>query len=276
MLAGAVSTNMCATLSVRATECRGVSMKMVEIVSRDTVAVVKLNRGVTNPLNLELVNEIREALQRVKSDTKAAGLVLTGSNEKFFSIGFDIPHLYDLSREDVTVFYRAFNQASMDLFTLPKPTVAAIGGHAIAGGCILALCCDYRVIADGRKLMGLNEIKLGVPVPYPADCILRRLVGVRWASEIMETGEFYQPAESLEMGMVDRVLPQDEVLPTAIEKAQHLGSMPHEAYGMIKRSRTEIVEDEVLARWQEKENLFLDCWYSDEARRRLREAMEKF
>jgi enoyl-CoA hydratase/carnithine racemase len=251
-------------------------MKMITLVSYDKVAVMTLNRGVTNPLNLELVNEIREALEWVKSDAKATGLVLTGSNEKFFSIGFDIPHLFDLSREDVTGFYRAFNQACMDLFTLPKPTVAAIGGHAIAGGCILTLCCDYRVIADGRKLMGLNEIKLGVPVPYPADCILRGLVGVRWASEIMETGEFYHPGESLEMGMVDRVLPPGEVLPMAMEKARHLGSMPHEAYEMIKRSRTEMVEDEVLARWEEKERLFLDCWYSDEARRRLREAMEKF
>jgi enoyl-CoA hydratase/carnithine racemase len=265
-----------ATLSVQIVERRGVRVKMINIVSRETVAVVKLNRGVTNPLNLGLVNEIREALQTVKSDPETFGLVLTGSNEKFFSIGFDIPHLFDLSREDVTVFYRTFNQACMDLFTLPKPTVAAIGGHAIAGGCILALCCDYRMIADGRKLMGLNEIRLGVPVPYPADCILRSLVGARRASEIMETGEFYQPAGSLEMGMVDRVLPLQEVLPEAIEKARLLGSMPGEPYRMIKRSRTEIVEDEVLARWQEKENLFLDCWYSDEARRRLKEAMEKF
>jgi enoyl-CoA hydratase/carnithine racemase len=251
-------------------------MKMINMVSRDTVAVVKLNRGVTNPLNLELVNEIREALQTVESDSKALGLVLTGSNEKFFSIGFDIPHLFDLSRDDVTVFYRVFNQACMDLFTLPKPTVAALGGHAIAGGCILSLCCDYRMIADGRKLMGLNEIKLGVPVPYPAECILRSLVGMRRATEIMETGEFYQPAESLEMGIVDQVLPLEQVLLKAIEKARLLGSMPGKPYRMIKRNRTEIVEDEVLARLQQKESLFLDCWFSDEARRRLKEAMEKF
>jgi enoyl-CoA hydratase/carnithine racemase len=251
-------------------------MKMIEIVRDDTVDVVKLDRGVTNALSLQLVREIAEALQAVKSDPSARGLVLTSSNEKFFSIGFDIPQLFELSREDFTVFYRAINRTCIDLFTLPKPTVAAIGGHAIAGGCILALCCDYRIIADGHKLMGLNEIKLGVSVPYPADCILRSLVGVRGARDIMESGEFYPPEELLEIGMVDQVLPLTEVLPRAIEKAKLLGSMPQEAYRMIKGNRTEIVEAEILARLEEKEDSFMDCWFSDEARKRLKEAMEKF
>jgi enoyl-CoA hydratase/carnithine racemase len=249
---------------------------MIEIVRHDQVAVLKLNRSVTNALNLELVRAIGRAFQDVKSDPKISGLVLTSANDKFFSIGFDIPQLYGLSREDVTVFYRTFNQVSMDLFTLPKPTVAAICGHAIAGGCILTLCCDYRIIADGRKLMGLNEIKLGVTVPYPADCVLRSLVGDRNAREIMEIGEFYQPEDSLTMGMVDQVVPLEDVLPKAIEKAQVLGSMPQEAYRLIKQNRTELVEDEIQARLEEKENLFLDCWFSDEARKRLKDAMEKF
>ena len=98
------------------------------------------------------------------------------------------------------------------LFTFPKPTAAAISGHAIAGGCILTLCCDYRYIAEGRKLMGLNEIKLGVPVPYVADCILRSLVGFRHAREIMESGDFYQPETSFQKGLVDAVLPLENVL----------------------------------------------------------------
>lgn len=79
--------------------------------------------------------------------------------------------------------------AYLALYTLPKPVVAAITGHAIAGGCILALCCDYRFISEGRKLMGLNEVKLGVPVPYLADRVLHALVGTRYAREIIESGE---------------------------------------------------------------------------------------
>jgi enoyl-CoA hydratase/carnithine racemase len=251
-------------------------MKMVKIIRDGTVDVIKLDRSATNAINLDLVREIAEALQTVKSDPSARGLVLTSSNEKFFSIGFDIPQLFPLSREEFTVFYRAINRTCIDLFTLPKPTVAAIAGHAIAGGCILALCCDYRIIANGRKLMGLNEIKLGVSIPYPADCILRSMVGARRARDIVESGEFYPPEALLRLGMVDQVLPLAEVLPEAIEKAKLQGSMPQGAYRMIKGNRTEIVKAEIVARLEEKESYFMDCWFSDEARRRLREAMEKF
>jgi enoyl-CoA hydratase/carnithine racemase len=251
-------------------------MKMIDITCHDGVAVVKLDRGVTNALDLDLVREIGKGLQNVKSDPSVRGIVLTSANEKFFSIGFDIPYLFELGREDVKIFYRTYNQTCMDLLTLPKPTIAAIGGHAIAGGCILTLFCDYRIIAAGRKLMGLNEVKLGVSVPYPADCMLRSLVGSRRAREIMEMGDFYEPEVLLQMGVVDRVLPPEEVLPEAIEQARHLGSMPQEAYAAIKRNRTEAVESEILARLEEKERLFLDCWFSDEARPRLRDAMEKF
>jgi enoyl-CoA hydratase/carnithine racemase len=149
-------------------------------------------------------------------------------------------------------------------------------GHAIAGGCILALCCDYRFIAEGRKLMGLNEIKLGVPVPYLADCVLRHVVGARHAREIVETGEFYGPDKLLQMGVVDQVMPLEQVLPKAIEKAASLGTLPQAAFALIKRNRVEMVEAHILAHLEEKERVFLERWYSPEARERLEEAMEKF
>ena len=135
-------------------------MKMIGVEYHDQVAIVRLDRPATNAINLQLVDELAEALEGVKRDADVRSLVLTSSNDKFFSIGFDIPQLFDLTREDFRSFYQAFNRMCLDLYTLPKPTVAAITGHAIAGGCILTLCCDYRFIAQGRKLMGLNEIML--------------------------------------------------------------------------------------------------------------------
>ena len=251
-------------------------MKMIRIEHHGEVAIVKLDRGVTNTIDLQLVEELSETLQGVTHDPGVHSLVLGSSNERFFSIGFDIPQLFGLARQDFKFFYQTFNRVCMDLYTLPKPTIAAITGHAIAGGCILALCCDYRFIAQGRKLMGLNEIRLGVPVPYLADCVLRHIVGVRYARDIMDIGEFYQPEESLQMGIVDQVLPLEQVLPKSIEKARLLGGSPQEAFAMIKRNRVERVEAQVLMRLEEKERFFVDRWYSDEARERLREAMEKF
>jgi Delta3-Delta2-enoyl-CoA isomerase len=242
----------------------------------DHAAIVKLNHGITNNLGLQLVRELAEVLQSVKADPDTRSLILGSANNKFFSIGFDIPNLYKLSRVDFTAFYQAFNQACLELYTLPKPTVAAITGHATAGGCILALCCDYRYIAEGRKFMGLNEIKLGVPVPYLADCVLRQIIGVRNARDVMESGEFYLPEELRRMGMVDQVLPLNEVLPESIKKARSLGASPREAFAMIKCNRVESVVAQIQAHSAEKEQHFIMCWYSEEARERLKAAMDKF
>ena len=249
---------------------------MIEVSGEKSVAVVKLNRNVTNALSPELVGELAGVLEKLREDVDARAIVLTGVNEKFFSIGLDIPHLYDLSEKEFSGFYRAFNRLCLTLYTLPKPTVAAIRGHAIAGGTILALCCDYRVIAEGRNLMGLNEIKLGVPVPYPADCILRSIVGTKHARDVVESGDFFESDASLEKGMVDEVVPQADVMPRAMERAELLGSTPAEAYGRIKGSRTEHVEKRILAKLEEKERAFIDIWFSEEARGRLRKAIEKF
>jgi len=242
----------------------------------ETVGVLKLTRGITNAINLELVNELTRNLQKIRQDPDIRSIVISGSNDKFFAIGFDIPELIKLSPEDFMVFYRSYNRLCLDLYSFPKPTIAAITGHAIAGGCILALCCDYRIISEGRKLMGLNEIKLGVPVPYPGDCILRQIVGARNAQEITYTGDFYPSEKLLQMGMVNKVVPLELVQSEAIEKAKFLGSLPQEAFVTIKHNRIEIVEAQILKYLTEKEQSFLKHWFSAEARKQLEEAIKKF
>jgi len=240
------------------------------------VAIVYLSRGVTNAIDGALVEQLGAALDAAANDPDVRGVVLASANDKFFSIGFDIPKLFDLSPDDFAIFYRAFNRLSLDLYTLPKPTTVAITGHATAGGCILALCCDYRIIAQGRKLRGLNEIKLGVPVPYVADCILRQLVGQRQARDMIDTGAFYNPEEALHLGLVDGALPLPEVTPAAIEKVRGLGSSPGRAFAEIKRYRTQPVLQQVEPRLEETDRAFVSCWYASEVRHLLREAMSKF
>jgi len=242
----------------------------------DKVAVVRLNREVINALNLDLIEELTESLRTVKQADDTSGLVLTSSNNKFFCIGFDIPQLYGLDREDFVVFYRSFNALCLDLYTLPMPTVAALTGHATAGGCILALGCDERFVAEGRKMMGLNEIKLGVPVPYAAACFLISLIGDRYARQVMEIGEFYLPEDAHAMGLVDRILPQELVITQAVEHVQTVGSTSREAFALIKGNRVEPVVAQIQAHRDEKERMFLDCWFSAAARKQLKEAMEKF
>lgn len=251
-------------------------MITIQIEYYDNIATVKLNREVTNAINREMVNECSNILNDLKDNPNVNGVVLTSSNEKFFSIGFDIPQLFEMSKEEFGEFYHSFNQLCLQLYTLPKPTIAAITGHAIAGGCILTLCCDYRFIADGRKLMGLNEIKLGVPVPYPADRILKELVGFRKARDLLDAGDFYESEQLLQMGLVDSVLPINQVLNESIQKVNMIAAFPKKGFQMIKQNRVERVEKQILEHLSEKETYFIECWYSDNTRQKLKEAMKKY
>jgi len=251
-------------------------MKHVEIADSEGVAVVKLSRGTTNPINLELIHDLSDYLKVTREDTKISGLVLTSANEKFFSIGFDIPGLIDLEEKDFREFYKAFNRLCLDMYIFPKPIVAAITGHAVAGGCIIAICCDYRFISEGKKLMGLNEIKLGVPLPYPADRILRQIVDDRSARRILDTGDFFPPEETLSMGLVDSMMPLDQVISASIDKVKAIFSHSLEAFRMIKHNRTEKIATQIRKVLPEKEQTFIDLWYTLETREKLKAALEKF
>ncbi|UCD05044.1 MAG: enoyl-CoA hydratase/isomerase family protein, partial [candidate division WOR-3 bacterium] len=189
---------------------------------------------------------------------------------------FDIPGLIDLEEKDFREFYKAFNRLCVDMYTFPKPIVAAITGHAVAGGCILTICCDYRFISEGKKLMGLNEIKLGVPLPYPADLILRQIVDDRSARRILDTGDFFPPEETLSMGLVDGVMPLEKVQPSSIDKVKAIASSSLEAFRMIKHNRTEKVVAQIKEALVEKEKTFVDLWYTPETREKLKAALEKF
>ncbi len=249
---------------------------MIKVETLAGVAQLQLDRGVTNPLSAELLTEFRRALETIDRDEKVKALILTSVSEKFLSIGFDIPALYPLDRNGMRDFFRLFNEVTMEFFLLPKPTVAAIRGHAVAGGCILALICDRRFIAEGRTLMGLNEVKLGVPVPCLADRITRDLLGSHRARVILEEGEFHPPEQALAFGLVDRVLPEAELLDAARAEAIRLGDLPSAAFGLIKGERCREIATYVKRRQAEMEADFLDCWFAPATRAQLEAAMENY
>jgi len=251
-------------------------VKLIERELRKNVTILKMNRGVTNAINLRLLTELSEYIEISTNDKEVAGIVLTSTNDKFFSIGFDIPELIKLTKKDFRAFYTMFNQICMDMYAFSKPQVAAITGHAVAGGCILALCCDYRFIAEGKRLMGLNEIRLGVPLPYPADRILRQLVDDHAARTILDTGDFFPPEQTLKMGLVDEVMPLERVVERAVEKIESIQTNSLDAFKLIKRNRIEKVQAEIQSSLKTKEEIFIEMWYSDYARRKLKAALEKF
>ena len=251
-------------------------MEVIGLEQQDRVALVKLNRGVINAINQKVIGELGGALQRLKGDHAVRGLVLTSNNDKFFSIGFDLPEIYPLPQEEFGAFFRAFNLLCLDLYTFPKPTIAAITGHATAGGCILALCTDYRFIAEGRRLIGVNESKLGVPITYLADCLLRQLVGEHQAHEVVSSGELYPPEDAVEMGMVDQICSPEEVISAAVRKVRDLVMQSFDAFAADKDRRVRSTETQVRSHLDEEITLFLEQWYSPAARQRLGDALAQF
>jgi Delta3-Delta2-enoyl-CoA isomerase len=252
---------------------RGGSMQKVTIKVQDEVAIVRLTNGVTNAISPELVSDLGAAVDQVKKECR--GMVLAGGS-KFFSIGFDLPSLLPLDRDGVLDFFVNFNRVILAAYTLPMPTVCAVAGHAVGGGNIIALAGDYRYMAEGKKRIGLNEINLGVPVPYLADMILRQVVGDRAATEMLFGGELMPVDEAARIGLVDAVLPEGELEQLALEKVTALAGRPDSGFAAIKDNRVETVQRRYEQNGLEKDKKFVGCWFLPEVQELLKKAAEKF
>ena len=248
-------------------------MSKVKIEAHDDVAILRLSNGVTNAISPELVDDLANALYQAKKEFK--GLILAGGT-KFLSIGFDLPALLQLDRPAMADFYFKFNQTVLDLYTLPLPTACAIAGHAIAGGTILALAADFRFASSGRKLMGLNEVKIGVPVPFLADLMLRQIVGDRQATELNYRGEFLEAEQAHKIGLLDVVCFAQELDQKAIEKIADLTALPRYGFPLIKANRVEEIQSRFKEKGSVKIGLFIDCWFNPAVQELLKEAAKRF
>jgi enoyl-CoA hydratase/carnithine racemase len=248
-------------------------MKNVALEINDGIAIIRFDNGVTNAISPALLADVELALAEVKAE--ARGLVIAGGS-KFFSIGFDLPSLLPLDREGMMEFYAGFNRLTLDVYTLPMPTVCAIGGHATAGGNIFAMACDYRFMAEGRKLIGVNEVNLGIPVTYLSDLILRQLVGDRGATEMVYSGDMLSSERACQIGLVDEVLTAEELEPKALEKVSTLAQKPSFGFSQLKDNRVEQVCSWYEKNGHVKDEIFVDGWFRPEAQELLKEAAKKF
>lgn len=248
---------------------------MSKIITEDcgNVAILRLNNGVTNAINPPLVDDIIESLDEIR--TKFKGMILAGG-EKFFSIGLDLPALLKLDRSAMTDFWYKFNQLAFDIFTIPLPTACAISGHTIAGGTVLAMTCDFRFATSDKKQIGLNEIKLGLPVPYLPDLILRQIVGDRSSIEMVYHGEFMSLSDSKQIGLIDKICSPKTVEEEAVKKASELAAFQGQAFAAIKANRVEAIKLRYEKNFRSTNEIFLNCWFSEPVQKLLIEASRKF
>jgi enoyl-CoA hydratase/carnithine racemase len=206
-------------------------------------------------------------------DAKAA--VITGQ-DKFFSGGLDLPSIIDLDRETMHRFVGQFEQVILQAFELPIPLVAALNGHAVAGGCILALQADVRIAVDRETLrIGLNEAQLGLGLPPAALEPLRFQVPAQSLARLALGGELVGPREALQLGLVHELAPEGELLQRALQKARAYASMPAAGVRQLKASLRRPVAAAIRSRTKDDAAGWLDTWFAPETQLVLRAAVAK-
>lgn len=236
-------------------------MSFVEVQLRNGIATVVLERGKVNALNPDVVEELSATFSALQTDTEARGVVLTGRG-KFFSFGFDIPEFLSYTQEEFANYLTRFTTLYRNLFIYPKPLVAALNGHAIAGGCMVALACDRAIMAQGSAKISLNEIGFGSSVFAGSTEMLQFRTGSR-ASDILYSGAMYSPAEAQAIGLVAEVVPPETLLDRAREIASQLASSRPAAFASIKSLLRKPVADAMASREAASIQEFVEIWYSE-------------
>jgi len=189
-------------------------MNTLQVTIKDRLAVIALNRGKSNPMNAEMVKELHTLVHSIDNDDNIGGLIITGK-ENFFSAGLDLIELYDYNEEQIATFWKDFLALQAKLVSFKKPMVAAISGHSPAGGCVLAICCDYRVMAQGKYIIGLNEIPVGIIVPDSIFHLYSFWLGERKAYQLLMEGKLLSVDDALTAGLIDEISNPESVISTA-------------------------------------------------------------
>lgn len=229
--------------------------------------IVKMARGKANAINGAMVDELNAAISDATSDESVRGVVLASDRAKFFSGGFDATEVFEYDRETMTVFFGRFIDLYEGMMRLAKPVIAAVSGHAFAGGAVLALACDKRVMAEGEFGFALNEINLGLALPPGMIRMASNAVGVGKARELVLEGRTFTPAEALKSGLASETVSPEAVLERAIEHARKMADKPPLTFAAIKRYFNQVTG--LLPATSDRQYLteFIEHWFSPESKR---------
>ncbi len=194
-------------------------MNTIATTIKDKLAIITLNRGKSNSLNREMVTELHDMLENIENDDNIGGVIITG-RENFFSAGLDLIELYHYNEEEAKSFWHLFLKFTAKITAFKKPLVAAINGHSPAGGCVIALACDARVMAQGQFIIGLNEVPVGIIVPHSIFKLYAFWLGHASAYRNILAGKLFSPDEALAVGLVDELVKQESILTAAERKVR--------------------------------------------------------
>lgn len=227
------------------------------------ITVLRIDRPPANAIDFALAQEFEAALSTIEGNTEIGALIVTGAGN-CFSAGLDLKVVPTYDRDQQRAMIMQVNRVFGTLYRLSLPTVVAVNGHAIAGGLVLTLACDYRIGAEGDYKIGLAEVRVGVPFPVAAITVVRAELSKPVLRTMALTGRNSTPREALALGVFDELQPPEQLFPRALEVAREMAALPRAGYARIKRqlraSALFRIENAILNRREP----MLDSWLSDE------------
>lgn len=241
---------------------------MIEVINHGPVRELRLARPPVNALSPELLALLAQSVRSAPGEG-AQAVVLSG-RPGMFSAGLDVPLLVQLDRAGMLSALDRLFEAMEALASCPVPVVAAITGHSPAGGAVLALFCDRRVMADGDFGIGLTEVQVGIPLPLSIAGVASLVVGPRRAEELCAAGRLMKPSQALEAGFVHEVVPMDDVVPSSIRWCHDMLALPRRAMLRTRALfRSAVVE--ILREHRDTDvGDFRDEWFRPELQEELR------
>ena len=239
--------------------------------SSTNVRLIRLDCGKANAIDGALLDTLVSELDRAVAE-EARAIVLTGYG-KYFSAGLNLTALPS-NREGMLSFAEKFDRTLLHLLQFPLPVVAAVNGHAIAGGCVLACACDVRIGGEGTFRVGVSEVDIVVVFPAAALAVVQNAVHSSRVTDVILGARLMNPNEAERAGILHDIVPADQLLTAATSAAEHFGSKPQPGFQLTKQALLADLVERIEARSHAARQKFVDLWFSEEVTKR-REAMLK-
>ena len=239
---------------------------------KESIAILRMEHGKVNAMDTEFMAGMSKELSDLESAPISA-VIITGMG-KVFSAGVDLFRVLDGGRNYLEVFLPALTETFVKLFTFPKPVVAAVNGHALAGGCILVCACDYRIMADGSGTIGVPELHVGVPFPTIAIEIMRFVLPNNYLQEIAFAGKNYSVREALQHGLIDEITDAGTLQDRALDFTKTLLNIPSGMFGLAKRQLRQVVMDRFERNRGPFDKEVMEGWASPEIQAKIRQYLQ--
>ena len=197
---------------------------MITTSNDEGVCIVKINRpSKLNAMNIDVAKEIISTFKELDKDDSVRVIILTGEGDKAFSAGADIEYMSKISADESEVYAKLGQEVTATIENVTKPTIAAVNGFALGGGCEVAMSCDIRIASDNARL-GQPEVTIGIPPGWGGTQRLMRIVGIAKAKELVYTGKMIKAAEAKEIGLVNNVVPLESLMEEVMSMAKTIAS----------------------------------------------------